>query len=208
LPRARCLAALSSLFLPARARDKPPPSTKNKKKQKKQAVCFDVDSTFCEDESIDEIAAYLGVGDAVAALTARAMGGAVPFQDALAARLDLMRPSRARLDAFLAERPARLSPGIPKLVGALQRAGKGVFLVSGGFRAVIHPIAESLGIPEENVYANTILFDVSFSFPPVFPGSAPGRRPPSPRSLARPLSLSSLSHRRLFHLLDSLPPPP
>lgn len=55
-----------------------------------QAVCFDVDSTLCvsmsihkvcdghcnlprrcEDESIDEIAAFLGVGEQVAALTAR-----------------------------------------------------------------------------------------------------------------------------------------
>ena len=34
-----------------------------------KAVCFDVDSTLCEDESIDEIAAFLGVGEQVAALT-------------------------------------------------------------------------------------------------------------------------------------------
>lgn len=33
------------------------------------AVCFDVDSTLCVDESIDELAAFLGVGDAVAELT-------------------------------------------------------------------------------------------------------------------------------------------
>ncbi len=39
------------------------------------------------------------------------MGGAVPFEDALAARLDLMRPSRATLAAFLAAHPPRLTPG-------------------------------------------------------------------------------------------------
>ena len=32
------------------------------------AVCFDVDSTVCTDEAIDELAAFLGVGDKVAAL--------------------------------------------------------------------------------------------------------------------------------------------
>ena len=31
-------------------------------------VCFDVDSTICTDEAIDELAAYLGVGDQVTAL--------------------------------------------------------------------------------------------------------------------------------------------
>ena len=40
-----------------------------------------------------------------------AMGGAVLFEDALAARLDLMRPSRATLAAFLAAHPPRLTPG-------------------------------------------------------------------------------------------------
>ena len=36
-----------------------------------KAVCFDVDSTLCTDESIDEIAAFLGVGEEVAALTSQ-----------------------------------------------------------------------------------------------------------------------------------------
>ena len=36
----------------------------------------------------------------------------------------------------------QISPGIPELVAALKAAGKQVFLVSGGFRVVIHPIAE------------------------------------------------------------------
>lgn len=43
----------------------------------------------------------------------------------------------------------------------LQAQGKNVFLVSGGFRQVIHPIAESLNIPVSNVFANNLLFKVS-----------------------------------------------
>ena len=41
----------------------------------------------------------------------RAMGGTVLFEDALQARLDLMRPSRATVAAFLAAHPPRLTPG-------------------------------------------------------------------------------------------------
>lgn len=50
--------------------------------------------------------------------------------------------------------------GIPELVRALQGRGCQVFLVSGGFRAIIEPIAEMLGIPLDHVFANTILFKV------------------------------------------------
>jgi hypothetical protein len=40
-----------------------------------------------------------------------AMGGTVLFQDALAQRLGIMRPSRQQLQAFLAAHPPRISPG-------------------------------------------------------------------------------------------------
>lgn len=33
------------------------------------AVCFDVDSTVCKDEGIDELAEFCGAGEAVAAWT-------------------------------------------------------------------------------------------------------------------------------------------
>lgn len=39
------------------------------------------------------------------------MGGSVKFEDALAARLGIMQPSREKLVQFLAAHPARLSPG-------------------------------------------------------------------------------------------------
>ena len=34
-----------------------------------------------------------------------------------------------------------------------------VYLVSGGFRIIINPVADALNIDRKNVYANTILFD-------------------------------------------------
>lgn len=121
-------------------------------------MCFDVDSTVCSDEGIDELAAFLGCGEAVAALTASAMGGSLPFQDALAGRLALMRPSAAALDAFLLSRPPPLTPGVADLVATLHARGTSVCLVSGGFTQMIYPVADALRIPRSRVYANTILF--------------------------------------------------
>ncbi|XP_020248000.1 phosphoserine phosphatase, chloroplastic-like [Asparagus officinalis] len=71
------------------------------------AVCFDVDSTVCVDEGIDELADFCGAGKAVAEWTAKAMSGSVPFEDALAARLSLFNPSLSQLQDFLEKRPPR-----------------------------------------------------------------------------------------------------
>ncbi|BBN01816.1 phosphoserine phosphatase [Marchantia polymorpha subsp. ruderalis] len=129
-----------------------------------EAVCFDVDSTVCEDEGIDELAAFCGAGEAVAAWTARAMGGSVPFEVALAARLDLFKPSASDVAKLLASKPPRLSTGIKDLVNKLHSKGTHVYLVSGGFRQMIEPAAELLNISKDRIYANNLLFGENGEF--------------------------------------------
>lgn len=40
----------------------------------------------------------------------------------------------------------------------LHSRGTAVFLVSGGFRQLIEPVAEHLHIPKDHIYANVLLF--------------------------------------------------
>jgi phosphoserine phosphatase len=131
---------------------------------KSDCVCFDVDSTVVTEEGIDMLADYLGQGQQVAALTKQAMEGGMKFQDALAARLQLMRPSKQSIEALLQERPLCLTDGVQELVAALQAKNKHVYLVSGGFRIMIEPVAKLLNIPANQIVANTILFDASGSY--------------------------------------------
>ncbi|KAK9684492.1 hypothetical protein RND81_10G213800 [Saponaria officinalis] len=128
------------------------------------AVCFDVDSTVCIDEGIDEFAEFCGAGKAVAEWTSKAMNGSVTLQEALAARLSLINPSLAQLQDFLEKRPPRLSPGIADLVKKLKAKNVDVYLVSGGFRQMINPVAAILEIPLENIFANQMLFGNSGEF--------------------------------------------
>ncbi|KAK3406391.1 hypothetical protein EUGRSUZ_K02531 [Eucalyptus grandis] len=128
------------------------------------AVCFDVDSTVCVDEGIDELAEFCGAGKAVAEWTARAMGGSVPFEEALAARLSLFNPSLSQVQDFLNKRPPRISPGIDELIVKLKAKKTDVYLISGGFRQMINPVASILGIPSENIFANQLLFGSSGEF--------------------------------------------
>lgn len=122
-------------------------------------VCFDVDSTVVNEEGIDVLADYLGQGEAVAALTLQAMEGGMKFQDALAARLNLMQPGKQQIEQCLVERPLELTDGVHELVDKLHAAGKHVYLVSGGFRIMIEPVADILKIDKSRIVANTILFD-------------------------------------------------
>lgn len=121
-------------------------------------VCFDVDSTVIQDEGIDELANFCGKGDEVKRLTAEAMGGNMTFQEALKKRLDIIRPSVSQVQDFLDKFPVRLTPGISELVKALQERGVTVYLVSGGFRSLIEPVAEKLGIPSSHIFANRLKF--------------------------------------------------
>ncbi len=144
-----------------------------------QAVCFDVDSTVSPDEGIDLLAAQAGVGDRVAVLTRDAMGGAVPFEDALRARLELIRPSRGLIDDCLTAHPPRLTPGVADLIAALTARGTHVYLVTGGFREMVLPLAAALHIPPVRVFANVLQFSVDGQYlgfdPDVFTSRSGGK---------------------------------
>ena len=128
------------------------------------AVCFDVDSTVVSEEGIDVLADHCGAGAEVASWTAKAMGGSVPFHEALEARLNLMKPSYSDIESCLVKHPLQLTPGVADLISTLYKCKTEVYLVSGGFRQMINPLADILQIPKENVFANNILHDTEGNF--------------------------------------------
>lgn len=127
--------------------------------RKADAVCFDVDSTVIMDEGIDELAAFCGRGKEVSEWTKRAMGGGIPFRTALRERLGIINVSEEKLHSFIERTPLRLTPGIRELVKKLHEKGTAVYLISGGFKRIIERAAVQLNIPNENVFANRLLFD-------------------------------------------------
>ncbi|GAB4824811.1 hypothetical protein Ancab_007681 [Ancistrocladus abbreviatus] len=159
------------------------------------AVCFDVDSTVCIDEGIDELAEFCGVGKAVEEWTSRAMDGSVTFQEALAARLSLINPSLAQLQDFLEKRPPRISPGMAELVKKLKAKSTVVYLVSGGFRQMINPVASILEIPLRNIFANQLLFGDSGEF------SGFDKNEPTSRSGGKAIAVQQIRKARGYKTL-------
>jgi phosphoserine phosphatase len=127
-------------------------------------VCFDVDSTVCTEEAIDELAKFQQVGTLVEAITRNAMGGTMSFRTALQARLNLIKPTRQRLEQFLVNHPSQLTDGISELINLLHERQIAVYLITGGFHSIVDPVAEQLNIPLSNVFANQLLFNPDGSY--------------------------------------------
>jgi phosphoserine phosphatase len=116
-------------------------------------IVMDVDSTLIQEEVIDLLAARAGCADEVAKITESAMRGELDFAASLRERTALLAGLDASvLDAVRAS--LRLTPGARTLIRTLQRLGYKCGIVSGGFSAVIEPLAASLGI--DYVAANTL----------------------------------------------------
>jgi phosphoserine phosphatase len=160
------------------------------------AVCFDVDSTVIAEEGIDVLAEFLGKGEEVAALTAKAMGGGMKFQDALQLRLDLLQPSKDAILRCLKEQPLQLTPGIPQLMSSLRNKNIDVYLVSGGFRIMIEPVADSLNInPQTNIIANTLLFDDDGNYAGFDPNE------PTSKDMGKPKALQQIQDNKKYRTM-------
>jgi phosphoserine phosphatase len=126
-------------------------------------VVFDCDSTLSEIEGIEELAREHR--DEVARLTARAMDGELPLEEAYGARLDLIRPNREAVLAVADLYLRRAVPGARALVGALRALEKRVVVVSGGLLPAVLPFARALGVEgEDSVHAVDVRFDGSGAY--------------------------------------------
>ncbi|KAG2496545.1 hypothetical protein HYH03_005368 [Edaphochlamys debaryana] len=120
------------------------------------AVCFDVDCTITVNDGLDLLAEFMGCKEEVEELTNKAMDGVMPLNTSLEERLNLINCSPSDLRAFLKAHPpaSRLAPGVRELIRTLQKRGVDIYLISGGFREILIPIASYLGIPMSRVFAN------------------------------------------------------
>jgi phosphoserine phosphatase len=125
--------------------------------RRKRLLLADMDSTMIGQECIDELAAYVGLKDQVAAITERAMRGEIAFEPALRERVALLRGlDLAVVDEVLRER-ITLTPGGPALVRTMRAHGAYTALVSGGFTVFTGPIRARIGFDEDRANALVVV---------------------------------------------------
>ena len=99
----------------------------------KRLLVADMDSTIIGCECLDEIADYAGLKAEISAVTARAMAGEIPFEEALRARVALLAGLEVGLLQRTFDERVRLNPGAETLARTMTALGARCVLVSGGF---------------------------------------------------------------------------
>ncbi len=124
--------------------------------RRKQLLLADMDSTIIIGETLDELAAFAGLKDRIAAITARAMNGELDFKAALRERVGMLKGlSTSALEATW--QATQLMPGAAELVGTMRAHGARCVLVSGGFTFFTGKVAALVGFHDH--FSNTLELD-------------------------------------------------
>jgi phosphoserine phosphatase len=125
--------------------------------RRKKLFLADMDSTMIGQECIDELAAFAGLKEHVAAITERAMRGEIAFEPALRERVALLKGLPVTvIDEVLRDRIS-LTPGARALVATMRAHGAHAALVSGGFTLFTDRVAAMIGFDENRANKLTIV---------------------------------------------------
>jgi len=130
-------------------------------------LIFDFDSTLVDFETLEALA-DLALADSpqaeatraeIAALTDQAMAGDLAFGEALRRRLALLPLTRDHVQSLAERAPDRLTASVRRNLNFFQQHKGRVVILSGGFREVIAPVAELLGVSPDRVLCNDLIYD-------------------------------------------------
>ena len=127
-------------------------------------ICFDCDSTLSKIEGIDELARRVGKGEKMSKLTDLAMNGIVPLEAVYGRRLSAIRPDQYSINWLADLYIAEIVEGVKDVFATLLAQDKAVYIISGGLRQAILPLANFLGLPESHVHAVDIYFNEDGSY--------------------------------------------
>ncbi|HQR20220.1 MAG TPA: phosphoserine phosphatase SerB [Burkholderiaceae bacterium] len=109
-------------------------------------LAIDMDSTLITIESLDEVAAYAGKGEEVAAITEAAMRGEIAdYRESLRRRVAMLAGVDAGLLQRVFDEKLGLNEGAERLIGACRAAGLRTLLVTGGFSFFTERLRQRLG---------------------------------------------------------------
>jgi phosphoserine phosphatase len=110
-------------------------------------LALDMDSTLITIESLDEVAAFAGKGEEVAAITEAAMRGEIAdYKESLRRRVAMLAGVDAALLQRVLDEKLRLNDGAERLIAASRAAGLRTLLATGGFTFFTDRMQQRLGI--------------------------------------------------------------
>ncbi len=92
-------------------------------------------------------------------ITQQGMNGDIPFSEALGKRLKLFSLHKDHIAQVISKLQTLISPSIEQNRQFFKQYAQYIYIISGGFKEYISPIASSLGILENHILANEFIFD-------------------------------------------------
>ncbi|MBR0655735.1 phosphoserine phosphatase SerB [Plastoroseomonas arctica] len=112
--------------------------------RRKRLLVADMDSTIVTSETLDELAAYAGLKEKIAAITKRSMNGELDFAEALRLRVGMLKGLSTEALERTWEATA-LTPGAATLIATMRADGAFCCLASGGFTFFTGRVAAQIG---------------------------------------------------------------
>jgi D-3-phosphoglycerate dehydrogenase / 2-oxoglutarate reductase len=130
---------------------------------------IDFDSTLVSAESLEILADITLKNDPqkerkharIAELTERSMNGEIDFADSLTERLNLLSLNTHHLDVAHEWLEQHITPSALRCMEWFRAHTETLYVISGGFKELIIPVTNQLGIKPHHVYANAFLIDES-----------------------------------------------
>ena len=129
-------------------------------------LILDFDSTIIKGESLDLLAetvledsleSKLKIEE-IKKLTNEGMEGTISFQESLNKRLRILELEQLHLYKSMKSITKFISPSFLENIDWLKKNRNNIFILSGGFKDMIKPVAMKLGLKKENIYANELIF--------------------------------------------------
>ncbi|OUJ05240.1 phosphoserine phosphatase SerB [Gluconobacter sp. DsW_058] len=117
--------------------------------RRKAVLVADMDSTVVTGETLDEMAAALGVGEQVATITRASMNGEIDFETSIEQRVALLAGKSASVLEDVWQN-VTLTNGAKELVQTMRKHNARTALVSGGFTWFTQRVAELCGFDENH----------------------------------------------------------
>lgn len=128
---------------------------------------FDFDSTIIKTEGLDELAKIIlennpdqeNLINKITETTNLGMEGKISFTDSLTQRLALLSPKLSDIERFVGIITTQLSDSVERNKRFFEINKDKIFIISGGFLEFILPVTRMLEIPDNQVFANSFVFN-------------------------------------------------
>lgn len=130
---------------------------------------FDFDKTIISVEGLEILADICLINninrekimDTIYLITEQGMNGQISFDDSLKMRFNLIQPTVEDIQKTTNKLLHKITPSVYKNIWFFKKNARDIYIVSGGFKEYIIPVAQLLGIPKNHIFANTIEKDIA-----------------------------------------------